>query len=51
MKRAFAMELGAHWAGDTSDNIPEHLDAVIDTTPVWKAVVEALKNLNLVAGL
>jgi propanol-preferring alcohol dehydrogenase len=30
---AFAMELGAVWAGDTSDVPPEKLDAVIDTTP------------------
>ena len=33
------------WAGDTSDEAPEKLDCVIDTTPVWKPVVEALKNL------
>jgi propanol-preferring alcohol dehydrogenase len=45
-ERAFAMELGAHWAGDTNDNVPESLDSVIDTTPVWKTVVEALKNLK-----
>jgi propanol-preferring alcohol dehydrogenase len=25
---------------------PEKLDAIIDTTPVWKPVVEALKNLE-----
>jgi propanol-preferring alcohol dehydrogenase len=44
-ERAFARELGAVWAGDTADDAPEKLDAIIDTTPVWKPVVEALKNL------
>jgi propanol-preferring alcohol dehydrogenase len=45
-ERAFALELGASWAGDTSDNAPGLLDCIIDTTPVWKAVVEAMKNLK-----
>jgi propanol-preferring alcohol dehydrogenase len=45
-ERAFAMELGADWAGDTTDDVPELLDSVIDTTPVWKTVVESLKNLK-----
>lgn len=44
-EREFARELGAVWAGDTVDEAPERLDAIIDTTPVWKPVVEALKNL------
>jgi propanol-preferring alcohol dehydrogenase len=44
-ERAFAKELGAVWAGDTTDRSPEKLDAIIDTTPVWKPVVEALANL------
>ena len=44
-ERAFARELGAVWAGGTEDSAPESLDAVIDTTPAWKPVVEALKNL------
>ena len=44
-ERAFALELGAVWAGDTADESPERLDSIIDTTPVWKPVVEALKNL------
>ncbi len=41
----FARELGAAWAGHTDDPSPEKLDAVIDTTPVWKPVVRALENL------
>jgi propanol-preferring alcohol dehydrogenase len=45
-ERSFAMELGADWSGDTTDEVPELLDSVIDTTPVWKTVVEALKNLK-----
>jgi propanol-preferring alcohol dehydrogenase len=42
----FARELGAVWAGDTADACPEQLHAIIDTTPVWKPVVEALGNLT-----
>ena len=45
-ERAFALELGASWAGDTTDTVPEFLDSIIDTTPVWKTAVEALKNLK-----
>lgn len=45
-ERRFARELGAVWAGDTKDEAPVKLHAVIDTTPAWKPVVEALKNLR-----
>lgn len=45
-ERDFARELGAAWAGDTADEAPERLHAIIDTTPAWKPVVEALKNLE-----
>jgi propanol-preferring alcohol dehydrogenase len=45
-ERAFAKELGAVWAGDTEEESPQKLDGIIDTTPVWKPVVEALKNLE-----
>lgn len=45
-ERAFSRELGAVWAGDTEEESPEKLDGIIDTTPVWKPVVEALKNLE-----
>ena len=45
-ERDFAIELGAVWAGNTEDRPPELLDAVIDTTPVWKPVVEALNILK-----
>jgi alcohol dehydrogenase, propanol-preferring len=45
-ERDFACELGAVWAGDTGDESPERLDAIIDTTPAWTPVVEALRNLE-----
>ncbi len=41
----FARELGAAWAGHTDDTSPIPLDAIIDTTPAWTPVVEALRNL------
>jgi len=44
--RAFALELGAVWAGETTERAPVALDAVIDTTPAWRPVVEALANLR-----
>jgi len=45
-ERHFALELGAAWAGDTEEMSPQRLDYIIDTTPVWKPIVEALKNLK-----
>ncbi|MFZ0488625.1 MAG: zinc-dependent alcohol dehydrogenase family protein [Salegentibacter sp.] len=45
-EQQYARELGAVWAGSTTDRSPEKLDAIIDTTPVWKPVVEALANLE-----
>ena len=45
-ERQFAHELGAIWAGDTIESSPKKLHAIIDTTPVWKPVVEALRNLE-----
>ncbi|MEJ2085850.1 MAG: zinc-dependent alcohol dehydrogenase family protein [Acidobacteriota bacterium] len=44
-EQAFARELGAVWAGPTDERAPHRLAAIIDTTPVWKPVVEALANL------
>lgn len=44
--RQFAQHLGAHWSGDTTNLAPEPLHAIIDTTPAWKPVVEALANLR-----
>ena len=46
MERDFAKELGACWAGPTEKPSPTKLDCIIDTTPAWKPVLEALKNLK-----
>ncbi len=45
-EREFARDLGACWAGNIGEQPPEPLDAVIDTTPAWKPVMEALKCLK-----
>lgn len=44
--RWFALQLGAAWAGDTFDRAPEQLQAIIDTTPAWTPLIEALANLR-----
>ena len=44
-ERAFALDLGATWAGDTGDTPPAPLAAIIDTTPAWKPVVDSLSHL------
>jgi propanol-preferring alcohol dehydrogenase len=45
-EREFALSLGAAWAGGIDQSPLEGLDAVIDTTPVWSAVSEALKRVR-----
>jgi alcohol dehydrogenase, propanol-preferring len=45
-EREFSRELGAAWAGDTDETPPEKLHSIIDTTPVWKPIVEALSHLE-----
>ena len=45
-EREFARSLGAVWAGGIDDTAPRKLNAIIDTTPVWKPVLEALRNLD-----
>jgi len=45
-EREFALSLRASWAGAIDENPLEGLDAVIDTTPVWGPISEALKHLN-----
>ena len=45
-EREFALELGAVWTGDTTDAAPEKLDSIIDTTPAWLPIIEALANLE-----
>jgi len=46
VERSFARSLGAVWAGAIGDQPPRLLRAVIDTTPVWRPVVEALRTLE-----
>ncbi|KAA5547344.1 zinc-dependent alcohol dehydrogenase family protein [Roseiconus nitratireducens] len=43
--QAFATELGADWSGGISSSPPQPLAAIIDTTPVWKPVVQSLEKL------
>ncbi|OVE79639.1 alcohol dehydrogenase, partial [bacterium I07] len=38
-------ELGAEGSGETESPAPQKCDAIIDTTPAWKPVIEALRNL------
>ncbi len=45
-ERDFALELGAFWTGETESSSPQKLQAIIDTTPVWKPVLFALENLK-----
>jgi propanol-preferring alcohol dehydrogenase len=45
-EREFALELGCKWAGETTERPPFQLDCIIDTTPVWATVVEALACLK-----
>ena len=45
-ERDFAMELGACWSGESSEKTGDKLHAIIDTTPVWKPVVDSLSNLK-----
>jgi len=45
-ERNFGKELGAFWAGGFEEETPEKLHCAIDTTPVWKPIVEVLKNLE-----
>lgn len=45
-ERSFALELGASWVGDTDDDPPQKLHAIIDTTPAWRPVLAALRALR-----
>lgn len=45
-ERVFAMELGAIWAGESTERAPHKLDSIIDTTPAWQPIVDALVNLE-----
>ncbi|NJC96115.1 MAG: zinc-dependent alcohol dehydrogenase family protein [Anaerolineae bacterium] len=45
-EREFALSLGAAWAGAIDASPPSAMEAVIDTTPVWGPISEALKHLS-----
>jgi propanol-preferring alcohol dehydrogenase len=45
-EREFALSLGAAWAGAMEETPPLGLEAVIDTTPVWAPIGEAMKHLK-----
>lgn len=45
-ERAFARELGAAWAGNIDHAPPATVDALIDTTPAWKPIVDGLAHLE-----
>lgn len=44
-EQQFARDLGAVWAGGTDAAPPHGLHAIIDTTPVWRPIVAAMKCL------
>lgn len=45
-EREFARAMGAAWTGDTADSPPQPVTSIIDTTPAWTPVIEALHHLN-----
>jgi alcohol dehydrogenase, propanol-preferring len=45
-ERSFAKELGAFWTGETEEAAPEKVQVAIDTTPIWKTILEGLRNLD-----
>ena len=45
-EQAFALELGAVWAGHTDQAPTEALHCIIDTTPAWNPVIQALGHLR-----
>ena len=45
-EREFALDLGAGWAGDTTDRPDKGLHAIIDTTPAWLPVLAAMDALE-----
>jgi propanol-preferring alcohol dehydrogenase len=44
-ERSFARDLGAAWTGEAGETPPAQPNAIIDTTPVWTPVREALRVL------
>jgi len=44
-QRELALSMGADWAGDFAEVPPEKLNAIVDTTPVWRPPFSLLKHL------
>jgi propanol-preferring alcohol dehydrogenase len=44
-EQAFALDLGAYWAGGYDDDPPSLLHVIIDTTPAWMPIVKSLSYL------
>lgn len=44
-EREFARELGAAWAGDTDEQPPAQMAAIVDTTPAWTPLTKALRHV------
>lgn len=45
-ERVFARQLGAFWVGNFDERPPRLLDAIIDTTPAWKPILDSLTHLK-----
>ena len=45
-ERLFARELGASWTGESHQEPPAFMQAIIDTTPAWKPAIDALRYLE-----
>ncbi len=45
-EREFALDLGANWAGNTTDRPDKGMHAIIDTTPAWLPVLAAMEALE-----
>lgn len=44
--RKLALAMGAAWVGEISDRPPQPANAIIDTTPAWKPIVDAMACLG-----
>lgn len=45
-EREFALELGAEWAGESHQQAPRPMQAIIDTTPAWTPVFNGLRQIE-----
>ena len=45
-ERRFALDLGAAWAGESHEQAPSLMQSIIDTTPAWGPVVDALRQIE-----